>query len=180
VGIDFAGALTALACVAVYPSGVSRKRWETVWALNTGKTWKALTEFPDRMCRMADEVKRVNESSTFSPAQFANARTAVAEIARQRFHELPGVLRLYAQELRRHIARVPRMTAKAFPPSPRGHSPALLYLSLSVLGLTGKPRDRMVADLLNAAALALGEKSEFDALTIAQLRSRRRPKPPKT
>ena len=166
--------LTCLACLAVTRGRVTRKSWERVWTVGTGKTWKALREFPDRMCRMADELKRINESWGFSPARFVTAKTTRAEIARQRFHELPGILTVYAEGLRRHVARVPRWMAEGFPPSPRSHTGTLWYLSGAVRGATGKFRDREVAELLNAAALALDEKAEFDALTIAQGRSRHR------
>ena len=177
---DFSRNLTGFACIGLHPSRWGRKAWESVWTRNTGKTWKSLRDFPDRICGMAEEMKRVNESFAFSPAQCADAQTREAAVVRKLLNQLPAILCAYAQLLERQIDRVPVMTAQAFPALPRGHSPAILALMVLVKFQTGKPRDRMVADLLNAAALALGEKSEFDALTIAQLRSRRRPKPPKT
>jgi hypothetical protein len=171
-GMDLAGALAAIACLAVSTTRGRRESWQKLWTLETGKMWKALKEFPKRLQKMAEEVERVNASFFFSPAQFANAKTLEAEIARKRFNQLPGIMRVYAAALGAHVARVPRLHAISFPPPPRGPSRRLLYLSYTVRLLTGKYRDGQVAELLNAAATALDEKSQFDALTIAQARSR--------
>jgi len=174
--LDFPQTLTGLACLAVSPSRWrwSRKAWETVWTRNTGKTWKALREFPDRVCGMADEIKRLNESFAFSAVQYASAQTVEAVTVRKVFNQLPAMLGAYAEALRWHIDRVPLMTAEAFPPLPRGHSKFVVYVSELIKAATGRFRDRECARLLNAAALALDEKAEFDALTIAQARSRSR------
>jgi hypothetical protein len=177
-GVDLAGALAAFACLAVSRNRGHRKWSEKLWVLETGKMWKALKEFPKRLLKMADEVERVNASVFFSPAQFANAKTLTAEIARKRFNQLPNIMRVYAAALGAHIARVPRLSAMSFPPPPKGPSQWFLLLSYTVKLMTGKFRDGQVAELLNAAATASDEKNQFDALTIAQARSRWKKKRP--
>jgi len=62
----------------------------------------------------------------------------------------------------------------------REENDPLLRLSEVAEMATGKWHDREVADLLNAAALALDKESQFDAMTIAQARSRRKKKPKKS
>jgi hypothetical protein len=182
-GRDLAGPLAAFACLAVSPNRPHRKSWQKLWALETGKTWKALKDFPKRLRSMADEVKRVNASVFFSPAQIANAKTLKAEIVRKRFNQLPGIMHVYAAALEAHIARVPDLTAKSLPQaSGGGHSHWIVLLSYTVKLATGKWRDREVAEFLNVTARALGElrpeeEDRFDALTIAQARSRFKKKP---
>lgn len=164
--------LAFLAVHVMAGRGAHRKGWEVLWAAGAGKTWKALKEFPGRLRGMADEVERLNASPFFAPAQYVNAKTLKAEIVKKRFYQLPGIMRVYAAALEAHIERVPQ----AFPPRPRGHPPALFDLSEAVKVVTGRYCDRQVADLLNASASALGEEKQFDALSIAQARSRRRKK----
>jgi hypothetical protein len=180
--IDLTDSLAAFACLAVSRKRGNRRSWEKLWALQTGKTWKALREFPDRVLRMAKEVESVNASLLFSPAQIANAKTLKAEIFRKRFKQLPGIMYVYAAALEAHITRVPDLTARSFPqPSGGGPTRWVLSLSYTVKLATGKWRDREVAELLNVAARALGEvrpeeEDGFDALTIAQARSRSKKK----
>jgi hypothetical protein len=182
-GGDLAGPLAKFACLAVSPNRLRRSSREKLWSLETGKTWKALKDFPKRLRYMADEVKRVNASLFFSPAQIANAKTLKAEIVRRRFNQLPGIMHVFAAALEAHIARVPDLTARSFPQSSGGgHSQWVLLLSYTVKLATGKWRDREVAELLNVAARALGEvrpqeEDRFDPLTIAQARSRFKKKP---
>jgi hypothetical protein len=182
-GGDLAGPLTAFVCLAVSPRGQYRRSWEKLWTLETGKTWKALKDFPRRLENMADEVERVNSSFFFSPAQIANAKTLKAEFARKHFNQLPGILHVYAAALEAHIERTPDLTARIFPQSPGGGpSQWVLLLSYTVKQATGKWRDREVAELLNAGARVLGEvrpeqEDRFDALTIAQARARFKKKP---
>ncbi len=177
---DLALTLTFFACMAVTPKGSSRKPWEKIWALETGKTWKSLTEFPDRLRRMADEIERVNGSLWFSPAQYISAQTRMGELVRKRFEILPGMLRLYAAGLKLRNARLPVLKDQVYPPSKGTPMNYIVGVSCVVKVTTGRYRDREVADLLNAAAVALEKKdleekrsmARFDALTIAQARSR--------
>jgi hypothetical protein len=156
---------------------MSRKEWEKLWLLGTGKTWKALKEFPGRLRSMAKEVEQINASLIFSPANFANVDTRVAAIIRKRLNLLPSIMRFYAAGLESHIVRIPKQFAESFPRFPKEHSPWLVKLSHLVKLITGKWHDREVAELLNTAAIALGEKAQYDALTVAQARSRFKRKP---
>lgn len=165
--------LAAFACLGVSRKrGGGRKSFEKLAALGTGKTWKALAEFPERLRRIAKEVEQINKSPFFAPALYVNAKTTQAEIVRKRFEQLPGIISFYATGLEVHIDRTPNLWAKTFPPSQGGHSQWLLLLSYAVKLATGKWHDAEVAELLNATAVALDETREFDALTIAQARSR--------
>jgi hypothetical protein len=172
-GMDLAGTLAALACIEVYKKrGRGTKSLEKLWAIGTGKTWKALGEFPDRLRRVAKEVEQINMSPLFAPAAYVNVKTIQADIFRKRLEQLPGIMNFYATGLEMHMTRVPKYWDQAFPPSPQGPSQTLLILSYTVKVCTGKWRDTQVADLLNAAAIALAENREFEALTIAQARAR--------
>lgn len=168
--------LPLLACLAIVTKRKSSRRetWEKFWPVGTGKTWKALKDFPRRIRGIADEVERVNSNPFFNPSFWITKETTDATIVRRRFTELPGLLCLYAASLELLIGRLPTLTAQAYPPPTQGHSDFVFLLSGSVKMVTGRFRDREVAELLNAAALALGEEYEFDALTLAQARSRRR------
>ena len=71
LGMDLEGLLELFACVAVSGKrGGGRKSCEKMSAIGTGKTWKALAEFPERLRRMAKEVEKVNESQFFAPAMY--------------------------------------------------------------------------------------------------------------
>jgi hypothetical protein len=177
--IDNAELLASLACRAV--SGKKRggqRALKILWPQGTGKTWKALSEFPDRLRRIAEEVERVNASPFFAPAAFANAKIRRVEIARKFFTILPGVMRVYAGGLEAHIKRLPGLFEKQFPSA--GPNQWLLLLSCTVRIVTGKYHDRQVADLLNAAAVALSEERQFEALAIAQARVQARRKKDET
>ena len=169
-----ANLLATFACLAVCCNrGAQRKAWEKVWPMDTGKTWKALREFPGRLQGMAKEVEQVIASPIFAAATFTKEKTVMGEMVRKHLHLLPGTMRLCAMALEAYIVRVPDLTAEAFS-APRGGNEALLKLSEVAEMATGKWHDREVAEVLNAAARALGKEREFDALTIAQARSRRR------
>ena len=107
---------------------------------------------------------------------FFNAETRQAALVRKRLGVLPGIMRVYAAGLEAHIARVPGLTAKRYPASRDGQAQWLLLLSYVVKVITGKWMDKEVADLLNATAIILEERREFDAQTVTQLRSRRKKK----
>jgi hypothetical protein len=121
---------------------------------------------------MAKEVEQVNASTFFSTSMFFNAKTRQAELVRKRLGVLPGIMRVYAAGLENHIARVPDLTVKSYPSSSDAQARWLVLLSYVVKLATGKWMDKEVAELLNATAIALGERREFDALTVTQHRSR--------
>jgi hypothetical protein len=172
--LDLSSLLAFLACTGVSRQGGARKTWEKLWSVGTGKTWKALKDFPCRLRGLADEVERINSSIFFAPQQYVTAETVKATIVRRRFSELPVVLRLYGSALEQHVRRVPGLIAQNFPPSPRGYSKSIFKLSELVKGATGRYHDKEVTELLNAAAVALGETFEMSALDLAQARSRRK------
>jgi hypothetical protein len=70
-GQDCSRVLTVYACLAVSPHQGRPEALERHWAAKTGKNWKALTEFPERLLRMADEVEHINRGD---PAFFARTR----------------------------------------------------------------------------------------------------------
>jgi hypothetical protein len=151
-----------------------RETFALLWAAGTGKTWKALKDFPGRLRGIADEVERVNAGPCFDLASWINKETIGAQMFRHRLLQLPGLLRVYAASLEFIVGKLPAMTERIYPAAPRGHSEFMFLLSAAVKLTTGRFRDKEVAEMLNAAALALGEGSQFDALTLAQARFRRR------
>ena len=175
-GQDCSRELTVYACLAVSSHQGRPETLERAWASNTSKSWKALREFPERLIRMADEVERINAGD---PAVFArtphwnvdrNESSNLREVCKQ----LPGSMRSYAKALRERNTYVARATPR------NGRSKALFDLSEMVKIFTGKYLDRQVAELLNATAEVLEEDVQFDALSVAQARSRHRKRTAKT
>jgi hypothetical protein len=166
-GSDLSRELTTWACRAVSPHQ-GRPTSLDHWAEGTGKTWKALREFPNRLEKIAEEVESINKAD---PSFYARRRGKVLgtfELLRlqEECMQLPVMIRGYAKTLKERNTAV-------FIATPRsGSSNALFQLSETVKFLTGAYHDQEVSDLLNAVANALGERKQFDATGIAQARSR--------
>ncbi len=165
---DCSRELTVFACLAVSPYQGRPEVLERAWASKTGKAWKALREFPQQLMRMADDVERINAGDPrfFARTPHWNLNRHQSLKLKEDCEHLPDSMRSYAEALRERNAFVARVTPR------NGRSKALIELSEMVKFLTGACHDRQVAELLNAAAAALGERAQFDALTIAQARSR--------
>jgi hypothetical protein len=173
---DCSQELTVYACLAVSSHQGRPEALERHWASQTGKNWKALTEFPERLSRMADEVEHINQGD---PAFFArtphwnvdrNESSNLREVCKQ----LPHSMRSYANALRERNAYVARVTPK------HGREKALFDLSEMVEFFTGAYLDRQVAELLSVAAEVLEEDVRFEAASVAQARFRHRKKTAKT
>src|SRR6266705_2096581 len=57
---DLSGLLCFFVVNAVRDQGLRRQTRESFWSLQTGKTWKALKDFPGRLRNMAAEVEQVS------------------------------------------------------------------------------------------------------------------------
>ena len=89
--------LPVLACLAVPRKASGLKRtFESIWASDTGKTWKALKEFSARMRRMAQEIEALNRSQFLSPSIWMKKDESRGRFVEQQFGILPGALRIYA------------------------------------------------------------------------------------
>ena len=163
--------LTTLACATVLSGHLSRKDIESELAVEeTGKAWKTLGEFPGRLEAIAREMERVN-GGLLAPENQINAEAPDAEGFRQSFRGLPSMLRLWAKALTERIRAIRRLDVAVF-----GDSNPRDYLQLLVENSTGKPNDRLVANLLNAAAEVLGRPDGFDSTALAKARLQRRRK----
>ena len=166
--------LTTLACAIVFSDHLtSRESLDDVAVGQTGKTWKALREFPQRIECVAREIEKVNAASLFAPENQIDAEKADAECFRQAFRDVPAMLRAWSKALKERIIFMRRFDAAVF-----GDSDSRAYLQFLVKEGTGKPNDSLVADLLNAAAEALGRRCGVDATSLAKARFRRRKKSP--
>jgi hypothetical protein len=163
-----------LACLAV-KHDPTRETWNRLYAHGTGKTWKALTEFPRQLRQTAADVERLNRSFSFNPELFLKQEKLAGRVLLSRCKRLPAMLHFYATIIEQHVKWLPAITREVYPGA-KGFSQCVFFLSGLVKVMTGKFHDREVAGLLTAAALALGESREFDALDLAQARSRRRKK----
>jgi hypothetical protein len=163
-------ALTQLACLSVSQNQGRPAILERVLASPTGKTWKALIDFPMRLETMAKEVAQFNAADPFFFARTPrwNVDRVQSANLRQGCEQLPSLMRSYANALKERNAA----TAKAAPRN--GRFKALHDLSELVKFFTGAPRDKQVEQLQRAAALALGDPETADANAIAQVRYRRR------
>lgn len=160
---DLSGAFAVRACLAVLPTPHSREWREGIWLRATDKSWKGLTDLPRRLQKMADEIGSLNTNFFCIPDGCAN-QTLVS------FYRLPTVLRSYATALNHRTTII----SKAI--DPPSHSRRLVELSNFTKLVTGRYRDREVAELLNAAAITIGYENArgFDALHLMQARHRYR------
>jgi hypothetical protein len=162
-----------------------KENWERCWTQDTGKTWKALTEFPDRIRRMAEEVEHVGRSYVFDPKRITS-EIPLAMYAKREFPILPTTLRNYAGWLEAQVASTSAYIKSFYRRTLRGAlSHFTLDVSKQVKLITGQFHDREVADLLNVADLVLNPDTaksglRFNEQNIALLRSRQKRKTPKT
>jgi hypothetical protein len=171
---DLSRELTTWACMAVSPHQGRPAFLNHYWARGTGKTWKVLREFPGRLEKIADEVKRINNAD---PSFYAHRRSrdlSRFELLRlqEQVMQLPVVMRVYAEALRERNAAVSVATPRS------GSLEGLFQLSETMKFLTGTYHDQEVSELLNTVANALGEEKQFEAINVAQARSRRRKRTP--
>ena len=171
-GRDCTRELTVLACSAVSPHQGRPATLERTWASKTGKTWKALRVFPERLREMADEVERINAGDPmfFARTRHWNVDRYESGKLRDACEQLPELMRSYAKAL----TDCNEFRVRVTPVS--GRLKALLALSELVKYFTGAYRDKQVSELLNTAANVFEERVQFDALRIAQARSRDRKK----
>jgi hypothetical protein len=160
--------LVVWATVAVQrPKG--RVYWERFYTSSTGKSWKALTEFPERIRKMAKELDALRRSRYFSAEEAEN------------FSSLPSKLNDYADWIKSQLEKIPVRGDRA---RVRGQPGWKYHLSRRVKALTGRFYDIEVARLINAVNVALnGERASekgVDAQTLADVRSRHKRKAPKT
>ena len=196
--------LYAYVTVTRKPGSTSKKAWQQCWSRNTGKTWKALSEFPDRIRKISAEVKRVHGSPYFDPGRairgqlagwadfwshaFSGADDEFVDSAKRQFAMFPVILNLYADwldvqikgtsALMRHTSALMR---HFYLGASRKHPRFIHEVSKEVRRITGRFCDHQVADLLNAADRVVnphnqGSSDRFDEQTIALLRSRQKRK----
>jgi hypothetical protein len=150
--------LTYLVCLVVVPPRANRAARATLaksWVTETGKTWKALREFPTRIKGMAGQIDRMNAHPFL------------------RLKELPTIMRRDAEQLAERLKIFSQVLAEAFPQTP----PSLHDLMSIVENWTGRAHDRQVIELLNAADVALNPKQSkprFDTQKLLDLRSRQK------
>jgi hypothetical protein len=152
---------------------------ERLWSVGTGKTWKALTEFPRRLSNMAREIEQLNESPMFCPERAINAKTPSASYARIQFSRLPATLRMYGMWVEVWTRKIPIVMGELLGRPSRGKSETLVFLSYLIALVTGRLNDNDTAELLNAADLVLNPETDkgeprFHPQTLADLRSRRK------
>lgn len=161
-----------------------REDWERTWARDTGKTWKQLTEFSDRLRRIAQEIRGLSRSYCFDPKRAFRPNPLLPDntqwaFAKRQFDKLPTFLEVYACWLEAQVKGISARMKYFYRRAPRRHSGFIHFVSDQVKLMTGNFHDREVADLLNAADRALnpghqGTEDRFDEQTIALLRSRQK------
>jgi hypothetical protein len=169
---DLSRELTIYACMAVSSHQGRPDFLNHYWARGTGKTWKALSQFPNRLERVAEEIERINRADRLFYARRRGNDLSRFELQRleQNCIQLPTIIQVYAEALRERNVAVSAHTPRS------GRLEGLLQLSSLVKFLSGAYHDQAVSELLNTIAYALGEPKSFDALTIAQARSRSKKK----
>jgi hypothetical protein len=185
IGNEFRDAVALLASLAVARTA-KREGFEQLWAQNSGKTWKALTRFPERLRNLAKEIAQMNGSLFFSPRLLVGNKVPGDSVQGlvHRLSEVPTTLFYLANGIEAVAKELPAATSEHYWRRP-GHSPWIDELSERVEFITGRPHDSEVAKLLNAAEAVLhpnkrGKNKGFDAQTLANFRSRRRQKSVKT
>jgi hypothetical protein len=166
-----------------------KENFERRFAQDTGKTWKALAEFPDRLRRLAEEVKGLSRSPFFDPLRTATTilpDNTHWDFAKRDFCMLHLFLESYSYWLDERVKRVSALGKHFYRRAPRGKlSLFTIHVSEQVKLTTGGWHDRLVADLLNAADLVLNPDTakcgpRFDEQSIVLQRSRNKTKNPKT
>ena len=163
----------------VSKKAVSKQTLKTIWTTGTGKTWKALREFPDRLRHMAKEVEQLNTSLFLCPSRAIYATTPIANAAKIHFDRLPGILKTYANWLDVWIDKFPKSMEEHFGPGRLGHDWALLLLSYLTKMVTGKFQDALLSELLNSADHVLNPEHQgprFQPQTLLDLRYRKKRK----
>jgi hypothetical protein len=143
------------------------------WMKTLPQPWKALKDFPKMLDRIAAEIQLINKADPlFYARRRGNGYSSRSALLRlqQRCIELPRMIQGYAEALRERNAAVASATPRS------GSLNALIELTEAVKYLTGNHHDKEVSELLNTIARALGVRKRFDALSIAQARSRHRKK----
>ena len=160
-----------------HAGGTPREKWQREWALHAGMSWKQLSEFPDRIRRMAEELERVSRHSSFDLKRITS-EIPLAMYAKREYRRLPATLRNYADLLQAQIKSDTALLKSFYRRVPRKYSPFIPYLSEQVKLLTGGPYDSQVADLLNAADYALNASTEirFYSQHLVDLRTRHKRK----
>jgi hypothetical protein len=169
------------AALAVVSGGSRKETWGKFWSAGTGKTWKALREYPRRLREMAKEVESINDSPFFSPERSITSKTPLAVHWKRQLLRLPAALRRYAEWLESWAERIPALQEQYSHRSRRGHSPSLGYLSTLAKVMTGRYCDSEVSEVLNAADLVLNPGKPKSGLrfcpqTMADLRARQKKK----
>lgn len=176
-----------------------KEHWEVTWAHDTGKSWKALTEFPDRLRKVSAEVRGVHGSAYFNPERairggladwadfsgrvFSGENDEFVDFVKKQFSLLPATLDRYAQWLEVQVKGINALMKHFYLSTPRKHSLFIDKVSDEVKQITGQFHDRQVADLLNAADRVVhpgGSDYRFYEQGIALLRSRRKRKSSRT
>jgi len=165
---DLSRELTTWACMAVSPHQGRPEFLDRYWARGTGKTWKALREFPSRLEKLAHEARQIYRADPLFYARRRVSDLSRFELERlqQTCMQLPTMMWDFAEALRERNAAVSVATPRS------GSSNGLFQLSETVKFLSGAYHDQEVSELLNTVANALGERRQFDAVGIAQARSR--------
>lgn len=167
-------------------TGTPKEHWERTFAQDTGKTWKALSEFPDRLKRIAGELEHLSGNWPFDPVRAFTSEEPLAIYAKREFPILPTTLRNYANWLAAQVNAVSGLMKNFYLRAPRGRlSLVTLQVSEQVKLITGRVCDPQVAELLNAADLVLNpgdsdSGDRFDEQAIALMRSREKRKTHKT
>jgi hypothetical protein len=146
---------------------VRLERSEQNRSKGTGKTWRSLREFPERIERMAQEIQQINKSAVAAPyRQIGTVKTGLDKRTCHTLRALPQTMQVYAESLRQRIWLLAALYSSSFP----SNSTTLGFLTDNVYYWTGKYHDELVADLLCTAGHALDCELRFDALRIAKFR----------
>jgi hypothetical protein len=169
--------LTFFACATIIPSNTSVKLMREVWASMAGKSYKELTSLPRRIEGIAQEIETINQNSLLAPGNQINKNSSYAKVARHTIQDLPHVMRVWARALQERFRVMEREARTVFP----RHWKPIDYLQWTIEEGTGRPHDRLVAELLNATDDVLNPAKEgeqknpkFNELMLAQQRARRR------
>jgi hypothetical protein len=141
--------LMGLVQAVVVGARPSRAEYEKRLMVNTGKTLKSARDFPARIEQWATEMENMNANPFFC---FANN------------DGLPIAMKRRAKFLAGRVEELKAM--------PRLYTKPILYLTFTVKEWTGGYHDPEVAELLSAAAAALGKDRAYNAYTLAQARLR--------
>jgi hypothetical protein len=172
-GVPHADLMTVLACGAVLSAKVKVETIRETIARLVKKTSTELDSLPKKIAEISDDMERINQDHWLAPTNQIDPQAPLAHLNMHLYKQLPGLMRGWAKALTLRLSFMERQSTAML-----RRGTAQDCLQLLVEESCGKECDKPVADLLQAAGIALGQAesqtAKFNEGALAKRRERRR------